>query len=292
MMYPASFVDSSPPVDRPYEAHYQINRCRGCGLLYSNPIADAAATATLYTEAAHTNVALGEEANVRRTFEGYYRMARPFVRERGRFLDVGCDVGILLGIAAADGFGELVGLEPNPVAAARAATVPRSRILPDFYEDARFDGGAFDVVSLVHVVDHLTDVGPVLAKVLHDLRPGGLVLAVVHNVECLLARILGERFPPFNLYHHYFFSKGTLRRLFARHGFDVVSVASTSNVYSLGFLARKLPVGGPALGDGLARLAEAIKIARVPVSLPLGNIAIVARRRPEMALDRDNMLIL
>jgi SAM-dependent methyltransferase len=277
-MYPATFVDSSPPVDRPYEAHYQINRCGGCGLMYSSPIPDAAVTATLYTEASHANVETGEEANVRRTFEGYYRMARPFVRERRRFLDVGCDVGILLGIVAADGFTELVGLEPNPVAAARAATVPRSRILPAFYEEAQFDAGSFDLVSLVHVIDHLTDVETVLAKVLHDLRPGGLVLAVVHNVECLLARVLGQRFPPFNLYHHYFFSKDTLRRLFARHGFEVVAVASTYNVYSLGFLARKFPVGGPALGERFARLARAMKIARIPVSLPLGNIAIVARR--------------
>src|SRR5262245_22602545 len=55
----------------PYGAHYRINRCRGCGLLLSNPVLDDARVKELYEHAEATNVIAGEEDNVRRTMAHY-----------------------------------------------------------------------------------------------------------------------------------------------------------------------------------------------------------------------------
>jgi SAM-dependent methyltransferase len=258
--------------------HYQINRCRGCRLVYSSPILDADAVAGLYTHAISENVSHGEEGNVRRTFEGYYRLARGVLTTRNRFLDVGCDIGLLLDIAREDGFTEVWGLEPNAMAAARARAVPGSRVQGDFYEAVTFPPGHFDLVALIHVVDHLVDVGRFLAKVQHDLKPGGVVLTVVHNVESLMARVLGERFPPYNAYHHYFFGPRTLAALFTRAGFEVVTVRPTTNRYSLGFFVRRLPLVPPWLRGAVAAALTRAGVAAVPLTLRLGNIGIVARK--------------
>jgi len=269
----------APRIADPEGVHYRINRCAGCGLVNSNPIFDEADVAALYTRSPHTNVRTGEEANVRRTAELYYRLARPYLAGKERMLDIGCDIGLLLSVARQDGFRELHGIEPNPLAAKEARGVAGSDITEMFYEETDFPPAHFDLVTLIHVVDHLVEVNRFLARVLRDLKVGGVAVAAVHNVRSLLARGLGERFPPYNVYHHYFFSPRTLGQLFARAGFEVLWVGSTYNCYSLGFLWDKVPrVPGVVRSAGHATL-RATRLSRVPVTLPLGNIGIVARKQ-------------
>jgi len=275
--------DATTRVDDPEGKHYRINRCLGCGLVYSSPIFEEAGVAALYTHSPHTNVRPGEEDNVRNTLRGYYRLARPHLAGRRRILDVGCDMGLLLAVAADDGFEELHGVEPNPLAAATARTVPRSRIVETFYESTEYPEDHFDLLTLIHVVDHLVDPIRLLSRVRRDLKPGGVVLAVVHNAGSLLARLLGERFPPYNLYHHYFFTKRTLGLLFGRAGLEPVWVGPTYNSYSLDFLVDRVPVApGAVRWAGRAALAR-MGLGRLPLTLPLGNIGIVARKASAQA---------
>jgi SAM-dependent methyltransferase len=246
--------------------------------VYSSPIFDEAGVAALYTHSPHTNVRPGEEDNVRQTFRAYYRLARPHLAARKRILDIGCDMGLLLGMAAGDGFEELHGVEPNPMAAAVARAVPRTRIVETFYESTEYPEDHFDLVTLIHVVDHLVEPIRLLTRVRRDLTPGGVVLAVVHNAGSLLARVLGEHFPPYNLYHHYFFTKRTLGLLFARAGLPPVWVGSTYNSYSLDFLAARAPVVPEAARRAARAALAAVGLGRLPLTLPLGNIGIVARK--------------
>jgi SAM-dependent methyltransferase len=272
--------DTTTRVADPEGNHYRINRCLGCGLVYSSPIFDEAGVAALYTHSPHTNVRQGEEDNVRNTFRGYYRLARSHLDGRRRILDIGCDIGLLLGMAEGDGFEELHGVEPNPLAAATARAVPRSRIVETFYEATKYPEDHFDLVTLIHVVDHLVEPVRLLTRVRRDLKPRGVVLAVVHNAGSLLARLLGERFPPYNLYHHYFFTKHTLRLLFERAGLEPVWVGSTYNSYSLDFLVDKVPVVPPVARRAARAALARVGLGRIRLTLPLGNIGIVARKPP------------
>jgi len=232
----------------------------------------------LYEKSRESNVEPGEEANVRRTMAGYYRLAAPHLPGRHRALDVGCDMGFMLEVARADGFGELHGIEPVPVARAAAQRIPGAHITSDFFESTNYPSSFFDLITLVHVVDHLYDPRVVLRRARENLRPGGVVLAVVHNVDSLLHRVLGERFPVFNLYHHYFFDKMTLGELFRRQGFEVIKVVRTRNCYSAGFFARSVPGLPQPARKALFRALQAVRLARIPVTAPVGNIGIVARR--------------
>ena len=261
-----------------YAAHYRINRCRRCGLVYSSPVFESQRVRYLYTHTTETNVPMGEEVGVRKTMERYYSLVRPLLRARERVLDIGCDIGILLDIARQDGFGKIYGIEPNPVAADAAATLPGAIISKQIYEAQDFPDDFFDLAILVHVLDHLEDPADVLHRVRRHLKPEGLVLAAVHNVRSLLAVALGERFPPYNLYHHWFFSKATLQRLFEVSGFEVVKIASTRNYYSLGYFVQKVPgLAGP-LKSGIIKSLDTLGLARSVLAVPLGNIGIVSRR--------------
>ena len=273
---PAGFDEASPP--SPYSAHYQINKCANCGLLYSSPIMEGAGIASLYRDSAETNVTPGEEDNVRRTMAGYYRLAAPHLRSRVRLLDIGCDMGFLLEAAQKDGFAELHGMEPNPHARAVAQMIAGARIVDGFYEASNYPADYFDLITLIHVLDHLVDPQVVLKRVRRNLRPGGVAVAVVHNSRSLLGRLLGERFPIFNLYHHFFFDKATLAELFQVHDFEVIAVVSTRNCYSLGFFARRVPGCPESIRNAAFKALEVVGLARIPLSIPVGNIGIIVRR--------------
>lgn len=273
---PADFDETAPP--SPYAAHYQINRCVDCGLTYSSPVMDDRGVSRLYEGSSETNVSPGEEDNVRHTMALYYQLAAPHLRGRERMLDVGCDMGFLLEAAKADGFKELHGIEPVPAARRVAETVEGAIVTDRFFERADYPSDYFDLISLIHVLDHLYDPRVVLRRALTNLRPGGVVVAVVHNVGSLLGLLLGERFPIFNLYHHFFFEKKTLAELFRRQGYEVVKVAATRNRYSFGFFAQRLPGLPESLRQATLRGLEMLRVANIPITIPVGNIGIVARR--------------
>jgi SAM-dependent methyltransferase len=267
------------PSSGPYGGHYRINVCQGCGLVFSSPIFDESAVDALYTGYSEGNVADAEIANVKSTMRGYYDLGRPFLRGKQRALDIGCDIGLMLEVLREDGFLALCGIEPVPVARERAAgRVPGADISGAFYEEAGFHESGFDLVTLIHVLDHLVRPDATLDHLLRDLRPGGICVAVVHDVESPLSRLMGKRFPVFNYFHHYFFSKRTLRALFEARGFEVLRVTGTCNRYSLAFFVERAPFLPLSLRRALAHLSRRLAVGHIPISIPVGNIGIVARR--------------
>lgn len=263
----------------PYGGHYQINRCKGCGLVFSSPVFDSNRIAALYLEYPAANAGQGEIGNVRATMAGYYRMARSYLGKRDRVLDVGCDIGLLLDVAREDGFRELHGIEPIAVAReAATAQLPGAHIHPEFYQECRFPDNHFNLITFVHVVDHLLHPVELLNRAYRHLAPGGIVVAVVHDIEAPLARLMGERYPVYNFFHHYFFSKATLTELFERCGFETLRVGPTRNRYSLAFLMERFPLLPQTFAGRMSRWSRTLGIGRLSLSLPIGNIGIVARK--------------
>jgi hypothetical protein len=80
------------------------------------------------------------------------------------------------------------------------------------------------------------------------------------------------------MYHHYFFSRTTLARLLESQQYEVLKVVGTYNCYSLGFFAKRLPGVPDFVRRALVRMLGVVRLADVPVTIPVGNIGIVARR--------------
>ncbi len=281
MLYPSTLAAGAgwhPGFD-PYSGHYQINRCETCGLIYSSAVFSDADIAALYAGFPAANVDTPEIANVKATMSGYYAMARPYLARKERFLDVGCDIGLLLDVAADDGFERLHGVELVDVARREAERkLPAAKVEGRPYLDCALPAGSFDMIAFVHVLDHLVRPERSLQRAFEQLRPGGLVIAVVHNIEAPLAKIMGQRYPVYNFFHHYYFSKATLARLFERCGFETLTVHATTNCYSLAFLIERFPLAPAALRQRLSHWSRSLGVGRRSLKLPIGNIGIVARK--------------
>jgi len=281
MLYPSTLSAGAgwhPGFD-PYSGHYQIDRCGACGLIYASAVFSDADIAALYSGFPAANVDALEIANVKATMAGYYAMARPYLTRKGDFLDVGCDVGLLLEVAAGDGFDRLYGIELVDVARREAERkLPSAKVEGRPYLDCALPAHSFDMIAFVHVLDHLVRPELSLERAFEQLRPGGLALAVVHDIEAPLAKLMGQRYPVYNFFHHYYFSKTTLARLFEGCGFETVTVQATTNRYSLAFLIERFPLTPAPIRTRLSDWSRRLGIGRLSLTLPIGNIGIVARK--------------
>lgn len=262
---------------RPDRRHHRIVRCRSCGLVRSDPAAPPNILARLYTDAELT---YGEEvANIRATYGRYLDRAVPESDRRGVLLEIGCGNGFALVEALERGWADVRGVEPTVSAVERADPQIRPRIVCDVMKPGLFEHESFDTVCIFQTLDHLPDPGEILDECFRLLRPRGRLLCLNHDVASLSARFLGERSPIVDIEHTYLYSVGTLTQLLAKHGYGVVESGSVRNTYSFRYLLQMAPLSGGVFDRLLDRMGRS-RIARIRLTVPLGNLYVVAEKPP------------
>lgn len=144
---------------------------------------------------------------------------------RGRVLDVGCGRGILLGLLRARGW-ETSGVEFNDTAAEHARAELGLSVSTGGFLEASLPDRPFDVVVLWHVLEHLPHPVEALRRCREIVRPGGLLVVAVPNLESLQAKATGRSWFHLDVPRHYFhFRLRVLRRLVEEAGFQVEEVS-------------------------------------------------------------------
>lgn len=210
---------------------YAYLRCKSCGSASCDPMPDEATIQLMYGVDYVSDG--GHEAEFRNDGDVVALLRR---RPAGRFLDIGCGAGSLLGDVATTGWTPL-GIELDPEVAARVAAETGFEVHTP--AEAAAAGLTADVVHLGDVLEHLPDPLQGLHDALRFLRPGGLLVAqgpLEANPNLFLAvmrlgRLRGGRasatLPP---YHVLLATAPGQERLFDRAGltterFDVSEIA-------------------------------------------------------------------
>lgn len=147
----------------------RYSRC-SCGGWFQNPMPTDESLAELYREAYRT---ISPDDPLRRF--GGPRSSRVFPylpREVGTMLDVGCSAGQLMGRAKASRW-RVAGVEPNDKARECAARF--GPVYPALEQVA----GTFDLVTAIHVLEHVPDPVSFLRQMAGHLEPNGTLLVVV-----------------------------------------------------------------------------------------------------------------
>jgi 2-polyprenyl-3-methyl-5-hydroxy-6-metoxy-1,4-benzoquinol methylase len=254
---------------------YRMVRCANCGLVRSDPVADPAVLAHLYKESTFD---YDEEVdNLKATYGRYLRALERHGVEKGALLEIGCGNGFVLEEALAQGYRTVKGVEPSTAAVAKAEPSIRPHLVCDIMRPGLFAPESFEVVTFFQVFDHLPDPGAVLDQCFEVLKPGGLVLCLNHNVEALSARLLRERSPIIDIEHTYLYTPTTLARIFTAHGFKSEQVLPVYNTYTTHYLTRLVPLPG-GVKTGLLKQLRRSKVGRTRLSVPLGNLCLIARK--------------
>ena len=140
-------------------------------------------------------------------------------------LDVGCGDGRFLAALSARGAAGVTGLETDPVAAKLARRRTGGPVLETALEDAGLPDAAFDLISLLHVLEHVPDPRATLTQARRVLRPSGALFLALPNAASLEAAVFGRAWYHLDLPRHLWgFGPRTLTRLLEETGFDVETV--------------------------------------------------------------------
>ena len=259
--------------------HFRIVRCNQCGLTYSNPIYTEAKIKELYrkTDFIDDDFIKKQYVNVIKDYSWQLEKALVHVKQRGRLLDVGCGNGFFLKAARQFGFEEVCGVEPGQDALSKADPDIRPFIINDSFRAGLLPSASFDVVCSFHVLDHIVHPLEFLRDIRDVLKPSGIALLIMHNVEFILTRLVGERAPMFHIEHIYLWNKGTLRQALERTGFNVLCNEDLTCSFTLAHVLKMLPIPA-ALKKTVLRRLDGRRIANIPVRLMPGDMVAIAQR--------------
>ncbi len=235
-------------VPRPEDWDYV--RCAGCGLVHQEPLPAPDAIAGFYPAGYHAH---GEgrkrrERWLNRMAKRYYYATDSVGRSpalrglfrllsgrilaglrpphgQNRLLDVGCASGnqmLRYRELGWDVTGIEVGHDACELARARGLTVHEGTVF-----DAPFDGSAFDLVILSHVIEHVLEPERVLAACAGFLAPGGVLTLSTPNADSLGLARYGSCWYSLDAPRHLMlFNPRTLRILGERAGLTVRKIVT------------------------------------------------------------------
>lgn len=237
---------------------YAVVRCRDCGLWYLSPRLREEQMLVTYRDegyfdpqpedagsgtedAGYGSYRLQEQA-LRATFRALLRRLERRGMTGGALLDVGCAYGYLLD-EARPFFSRRVGVEMAPEAL-RHARGFADRVFEGGLEAV--EGGPFDLVIAVQVIEHIYDPVPFVEQAAAMLAPGGCLVLATPHMGSLWRPIFGRRWPSFKIPEHVtYFDRRTLGELLRRGGLGEVRPLPYPHAFPLALVASKLGLPAP-----------------------------------------------
>jgi SAM-dependent methyltransferase len=280
-LYPANFdlAAFNPDVFSarrlPDMLHYQIVRCNACGLVRSDPVANADLLATLYQQSAFTYSQ--DTPNLAKTYGDALRKTEKYRVAKEHLLEIGCGNGFFIEEALTQGFAQVSGVEPGQDAIQCSAPAIRPNIVCEMMRPGLFTPETFTLICMFQTFDHISEPNTLLEECFKILKPGGMLLCLNHNVEAVSARILKEKSPIIDIEHPYLYSPSTICQLFEKHGFKTLEVKPAWSIIRLYSLLRLIPLPREFKRKVLANIEDS-PLGRVRFKLPLGNLYIIAQK--------------
>jgi SAM-dependent methyltransferase len=93
------------------------------------------------------------------------------------------------------------------------------------FASLQLSGSYFDVITLIHSIEHFIDPAEVIRKALNLLAPGGILYLETHRAGCLEQRIYGPYWIGFDGPRHLtVFTDNSLEELLNRSGCNIISL--------------------------------------------------------------------
>jgi SAM-dependent methyltransferase len=193
--------------------------CLNCGLVFQSPCMDEAEAAAFYA----TEYRLLNEGSIdptarnmsvqRARAESLAAFTHPFIHQLVNHLDIGCSIGILLKRFEKTYRCQPVGIEPGD--AHRMDALKEGLTVCATLEELELVSKArFDLISMSHILEHLSDPVGYLTHLRECLLvPNGWLLLEVPNLYA---------HDSFELAHLYSFSPHTLHEVLRRSGFAII----------------------------------------------------------------------
>jgi len=248
-----------PTTDQFGTALSDIVRCADCGHMQLRAIPTEAELEQAYGEAASDDY-VEEEAGQRVTARVLLERLERHV-EKGSLVDLGCWVGFLLDEARTRGWDPVTGVEPSTFASGYARDRLGLDVRTDDLMTADLPSGAHQAVVLGDVIEHLPEPGDALDRIRELLAPGGGVMLMLPDAGSRLASVMGARWWSVIPTHVHYFTRASLTRLLADHGFELRHLGTTPKAFTVRYYLERIGGYSPPLSRALVAGAGAVGVA-------------------------------
>lgn len=204
---------------------WQIAQCSHCQLAFLNPRPTATEVEkVLEVYCGYPPMPTDSAEKQRLIALEEYRLA-PLLqfRKTGTLLDVGFGSGFFMALAQGQGW-TVMGTEITPRCVKYAREELGLTVYPGDLSELNTPH-SFDVISIHHVLEHVSDPLALVQAAKALLHKNGLLYISVPNHQCFDARVQGLKWEGWSLpWHFYHYTPTTLRRLLERCGLRILDV--------------------------------------------------------------------
>jgi 2-polyprenyl-3-methyl-5-hydroxy-6-metoxy-1,4-benzoquinol methylase len=237
---------------------FSVVRCRGCGLIYTNPRPDKSEIRSFYPETTHYYVCDNSALALAKTAKGIHRILLHYFRgylpeenkdplircilyplylvkkikfdiegiphylHGGKLLEIGCSYGKFLYEMKCLGW-EVQGVELSEKAVLTSRKVFDLPVMNKDIDDLDLQPNSYDVIIMRMFLEHVYSPGRVLEKVSRWLKPHGQLIVSVPDISGFEARLFGKYYYSLHLPNHlYHFTPETLGKYLKAFGFRTV----------------------------------------------------------------------
>jgi len=208
---------------------FNIVECSECGFTFINPRPEASQLAGYY----ESDEYISHSGTNKGIVNSVYKYVRNFTHKSklqivsqyakgNKILDIGCGSGELLGLFKKNSW-ETLGVEPNKNA--REFAIGHNGI--DVVDEPRIneiENGSKDVITMWHVLEHVSLVNDRLKEIYRILRDDGVVFIAVPNRISFDAVHYSEYWAAYDVPRHlYHFTPDTMEKLLKKHNFSIIS---------------------------------------------------------------------
>lgn len=247
---------------------HRLVRCSTCDLIFVSHPPEQSELADAYHVSEYDT---SEEAND--AAQSYIKAIQPILsklKTKVKVLEIGSGTGIFLELLKADGFKELIGVEPSSAAIAAAPEYRRKWLREEMFDESAFEPASFDLICCFMTMEHVKDPMATALAAKRLLRPGGAFVTVTHDHGSFVNRVLGKRSPIIDIEHMQLFSKTSIEQLFRQSGLIDFSSAPFRNRYSLGYWIRLSPFP-KVLKNIIKFILIKFGLSRFKIAINVGN---------------------
>lgn len=264
---------------------YWYCRCQSCGLTSHHPIPDAATIEAHYAskfESGNYQLLSDFAPQYRKIYAGYAESLGQLLdlSRHPKVLDIGCFTGDFLSILKDRG-ADVYGLELQSKAAAIAEKRLPGRVFQARVESADFPQHDFDAVTLLAVIEHVTDPLGLIESCSARLKPNGVFVLQTPNTGSLLCRLSGRFWPPYSPVEHlHLFSEKSMRQIMRDKGFSDIRIRNHWKTLPVDYVYGMLKHFGPEIQRVITPLYRRLPRSAGNLSLPfyVGEMLLTARK--------------
>ncbi len=158
-------------------------------------------------------------------------------------LDIGCGTGEFLNLFKANNW-NVFGIEPNKAAREHAINKKGLEVFDEAYID-KFSEKQFDVITMWHVLEHVSDLKAQINNIKRVLKDEGLLIIAVPNSDSFDAQLYRQYWAAYDVPRHlYHFTKKSVNELLEKNDFELLKILPMKfDAFYISLLSEKYKTG-------------------------------------------------